>query len=64
MQSREMRKIDRDLSRLMERYGFEEKRRSGGHIIWINREGKVTTTSATPSDHRALKQIEGLLKSY
>lgn len=42
---------------IMARYGFAEKR-SGKHRIWKHPSGAVVTTAATPSDRRALANIE------
>jgi hypothetical protein len=36
---------------------------NGGHLKWIAPNGKVVFTSSTPSDGRALKNIQSNLKA-
>jgi len=43
---------------LAAQYMFTEKRRSSGHRIWVHLSGAVVTTGSTPSDRRALKNVE------
>jgi hypothetical protein len=40
------------------RYEFTEKRRKGGHRVWVNAAGATVTTGSTLSDRRALLNIE------
>ena len=50
------------ISELAASYGYELIRRSR-HLIWKHRiTGRVVTTSRTPSDHRALKNIESYFR--
>jgi hypothetical protein len=41
----------------MSRHGFSIHRQSK-HLIWRNEAGQTITTSSTPSDGNALRQIE------
>jgi hypothetical protein len=36
---------------------------NGGHVKWLAPNGKVVFTSSTPSDNRALKNIQSNLKA-
>lgn len=38
--------------------GWEVKQTNGSHYKWVSPIGKFFFTSLTPSDHRALKNIE------
>jgi len=50
------------ISELAASYGYELVRRSR-HLIWQHRiTGRLVTTARTPSDHRALKNIEGYFR--
>lgn len=53
-----MKRLERDRLQIMARWGWTEKRRSGGHIVWQHPTLGLQTTSATPSDGNALRQIE------
>ena len=53
-----MKKIERERLTIMARWGWTEKRRTGKHIIWQHATLGTQTTSATPSDTNALRQIE------
>lgn len=59
----QMKKSDREITKLMSRYGFIEKRRTGGHSIWVNQDGITITTSTTPSGGYVTKQTESLLRN-
>ena len=50
------RKHQRSLHLLMASHGFHLHRKSK-HIIWKNADGLLITTSSTPSDANALRQI-------
>jgi predicted RNA binding protein YcfA (HicA-like mRNA interferase family) len=41
---------------------FTLKRSKGKHIVWEHFSGATVTTSKTPSDHRALKNIQRDIK--
>jgi predicted RNA binding protein YcfA (HicA-like mRNA interferase family) len=43
---------------LMKVHQFTLKRSKGKHLIWKHFDGATVTTAKTPSDHRALKNIE------
>ncbi len=45
----------RDLMKINQ---FTLKRSTGKHLIWKHFGGATVTTAKTPSDHRALKNIE------
>ena len=50
------------ISELAASYGYELVRRSK-HLIWKHRiTGRVVTTARTPSDHRALRNIESYFR--
>ncbi len=46
------------LKDLMKINQFTLKRSTGKHLIWKHFGGATVTTAKTPSDHRALKNIE------
>ena len=47
----------KEISRLAEQFGYQLRRQSK-HLIWQHQiTGAVVTTSATPSDQRALRNI-------
>jgi len=56
-----MRKIERERNQLMQTYGYTCIRQSS-HMVWRNAAGVMITTSKTPSDINALRQIERQLK--
>lgn len=58
-----MRKFDRDIMNLMLQYGFSEVRRTGGHVVWKDKEGRMITTSCTPSRRYELVKTKNLLKN-
>jgi hypothetical protein len=41
---------------------FTLKRSSGKHLVWHHFSGATVTTAKTPSDHRALKNIQRDIK--
>jgi predicted RNA binding protein YcfA (HicA-like mRNA interferase family) len=43
--------------------GWRVLHSKGGHIKWVAPNGKIVFTSATPSDNRAIKNIQSNLKS-
>jgi len=47
----------KELRLIMSRHGFSIHRQSK-HLIWRNEAGQTITTSSTPSDGNALRQIE------
>lgn len=49
------------VEKLMNEKGFKLVR-SGNHSIWRDSEGLTIVTSRTPSDHRALKNIESTIR--
>ena len=53
-----MKRIERERLMIMTAYGWSEKRRKGGHIVWQHPTLGTQTTSTTPSDMNALRQIE------
>jgi predicted RNA binding protein YcfA (HicA-like mRNA interferase family) len=57
-----MKKIERDRLMIMVREGWAERRRTGGHIVWWHPVYGMMTTSSTPSDRNALRQIERQLR--
>lgn len=50
-----------ELSDLMRSHGYVLVRRNK-HCIWRGPQGEMVVTSLTPSDWRALKKIEALLR--
>lgn len=52
-----MSRHERSLHALMSRHGFELQRKSK-HMVWRNASGVMVTTSSTPSDGNALRQVE------
>ena len=49
------------IEQFMKENGFFISRK-GKHLVWKNRDGATVVTSRTPSDHRALKNIESLVR--
>ena len=43
--------------------GWRVSQSNGGHVKWLAPNGKVVFTSSTPSDNRALKNIQSNLKA-
>jgi len=43
---------------IMKVHQFTLKRSRGKHLIWHHFSGATVTTAKTPSDHRALKNIQ------
>ena len=41
---------------------FTLKRSTGKHLIWHHFSGATVTTAKTPSDHRAIKNIQSHIK--
>ena len=56
-----MRKIERERNALMQSYGYTCIRQAS-HMVWRNAAGQMVTTSKTPSDTNALRQIERQLR--
>jgi len=56
-----MKKLDRQREQLMKSYGYTLHRKSS-HMIWKDLDGRIVTTSSSPSDVNALRQIERQLK--
>lgn len=57
--------MKRDLHKLIEQVvarGWEVAKTSGGHLRWKHPSGSIVFTSSTPSDRRALKNIETHLR--
>jgi hypothetical protein len=45
------------LLRSLKRQGWKHEQRGNGHILLISPNGQTLTMAATPSDHRALKNV-------
>ena len=56
-----MKKIERERNALMQSYGYTCIRQSS-HMVWRNASGQMVTTSKTPSDVNALRQVERQLR--
>jgi len=56
-----MKAIERERNRLMQSYGYTCIRQTT-HMVWRNKEGQTVTTSKTPSDVNALRQVERQLR--
>lgn len=54
-----MRKYERDLRNLIAKCGAEIVRKAGsGHFVIRRPDGGLVTAASSPSDHRALRNIE------
>lgn len=59
-----MRKHERELRKLAKRFRLQVDLGPGGHFIFRTQAGKfVQSASASPSDNRAIKNIERMLKA-
>ncbi|CAB4149311.1 hypothetical protein UFOVP529_89 [uncultured Caudovirales phage] len=60
-------KIHPDFKKLRdiaEGQGWVISLRANGHLVWLSPSGAKVYTSATPSDHRAVKNIQRDLRRY
>lgn len=54
----------RELREIAEQQGWTVAVRNNGHLVWTSPTGGKVYTSATPSDHRAVKNIKRDLRKY
>jgi len=58
MSSKDLKQICADA----ERKGWTVKPTNGGHLKWVHTSGAVMFSAQTPSDHRAIKNIESRIR--